>query len=369
MSENGQRKIQVAMCANSLGINGISTVILNYCSNMDLAKFEITILAGTPVENIYKNFCDRIGIHILELPERQTSSRSYYLALNNVLSKSKFDIFHIHGNSATITIELLIAKLNGINIRIAHSHNTTCINMKMHKLLSPLFHLTYTHAFACGKAAGNWLFAGKSFYVIPNGFYTENFKYQDTLRKIIRKKIQVVDKYVIGHIGRFNEQKNQPFLLDIFQYIAVKRRDAYLLLVGTGPDFKKTMALVNQHPYKDRIIVYGESQQPAAMYAAMDVLVFPSRYEGLPVVLLEAQINGLPCVVSDVVTKEVVLDNRIKMLSLQDDYEVWSNAVLSTEQIDRKRFYNDHIQEIERYQIQKDVKILENLYMEFCSQY
>ncbi|MGO5444563.1 glycosyltransferase [Faecalimonas sp. LCP19S3_D12] len=362
------KKIKVCMVANSLEVNGVSNVIMNYCRNIDLNSFAVSIIVGTPVATSYRKECEDLGISIYELPSRRNNKKDYYLALNHLLKKRQFDIFHIHGGSALISIELFIARLHKINVRIAHSHNTTCFHLKTHRLLRPFFKHLYTHAFACGEDAGKWLFDNQKFNVIPNGFCVDRFRYNETTRRTEREKLGIEGKYVLGHIGRFNEQKNHKFLLEIFSEVANRNQQAVLLLVGTGPIYDEVMLLIDQHPYRERIITHEETAEPENLYNAMDIFVFPSLFEGLPVVLLEAQMTGLPCIVSDVITKEVDLGKNVNRLSLCEQPSVWAEQILENHEVDRKEFFEENYRMITRYEIKENVKILENLYKDACSE-
>lgn len=363
MKDNGQsKKISLAMIANDLNINGISTVIANYCMNIDLSRFDITVIAGAPIDVSYKRQFDIQGVHYVELPARKTSAKMFYRALYKEFKNKEYDIVHVHGNSATITIELLIAWLNGIKVRIAHCHNSTCDNKRMHRMMLPLFKRLCTNGLACSILAGKWLFENGKYEVLPNGFYTERFCFDENARKSVRSELNLDEKYVIGHIGRFNNQKNHTFLLEVFTEIAKEREDAVLLLVGNGPNYNKVMQIIDNHPFKDRIVVYGETSETEKIYAAMDVFAFPSKHEGLGIVLLEAQINGLKCVVSDVIPQEVIISDQIILLSLDDDVSEWKDEILKAEPLDRKELYNRNQEKILKYDIRKNVKQLEDFY-------
>lgn len=358
------RKIKVAMVTNHFGITGIGTVIMNYCKALDKEKYDLTILAGQPISEKYEKECLENDIHLVALPSRHGNPKGHYIALWKALRAGHYDIVHDHGSSSMMAIELTIAKLAGVKNRIAHSHNSNCPNMKVHKLLNPYFRTVYTKALACGQLAGNWLFGENNFEVLPNGFHTENFAFSKENRDAIRTELGVENQLLIGHIGRINEQKNQEYLLDIFGEVAAMRNDATLLIVGTGPDEEKIKARVQKHPYKDRIILYGETDNPTAFYSAMDVFVFPSRYEGLPVVLLEAQISGLPCVVSDKITREVDLGD-INWKSIDDDPKQWAKAVLENRResnYERLCYKEKHLSQIEKYNISCSVKQLDEIY-------
>lgn len=359
------KKIKVAMVTNHFGITGIGTVMINYCKALDKNKYDLTILAGQPIAEKYEKECRENGIHLVALPSRHGNPKKHYVALWRALKRGCYDIVHDHGNSSMMAVELTIAKLVGVKNRIAHSHNSTCPNMKVHKILNPYFRTIYTKALACGQLAGNWLFGKSSFEVLPNGFHTGDFAFAKEKREAIRNKLSIKDQLVIGHIGRINEQKNQEYLLDVFEEVAAMQNDTTLLIVGTGPDEEKIKTRVQEHPYKNRIILYGETDNPTAFYSAMDVFVFPSRYEGLPVVLLEAQISGLPCVASTRVTKEVDLGD-INWQSIDDDPKRWADAILSIKyQSEEKRtaYREDHLQKIQNYDITQSVKQLDKVYM------
>ena len=152
--------------------------------------------------------------------------------------------------------------------------------------------------------------------------------------------------------------------MDVFKEVAAIRDDAILLIVGTGPDEEKIKSRVKEHPYRDRIILYGETDSPTALYSAMDIFVFPSRYEGLPVVLLEAQISGLPCVVSDKITREVDLNDLI-WKSIDDTPKQWAKAILSVEYRSEKErivYRENHLEAIQNYDIAQSVKQLDKIY-------
>ena len=359
-----RKKIKLAMVTASFSINGISAVIMNYCRYMDLDRFDITIMAGIPVDSSYKEECERKGICILELPSNKQDSGRYYRALWEALSNG-YDIAHIHGNSAVIAAELFLAYMRGIGIRIAHCHNTSCGHIYLHHLLKPVFHALYTEGFSCSLPAGKWLFQKRKFSIIPNAFDTEKFRFRNEDRLEIREQLHIQNGFLIGHIGRFNKAKNHTFILEVFRKAAEKNPDAYLILVGDGPDFEKIEGQIREHPFRSRIIIYGETQEPEKIYAAMDVFLFPSQHEGLGIVLVEAQISGLPCVVSDVVPREVLLGEQVTLLSLNDDLTLWSNAVMRSKACNRERFYEENVEAIKKYEIVGNVHNLENLYLSF----
>ena len=277
------------------------------------------------------------------------------------MKKSYYDILHVHGNSSAMTIEMIIGKIKKINIRIAHCHNTQK-NSIVKKFLKIVFNKTYTNAFACGDLAGKNLFGKNDFYLMRNGIDTNKYRFNDSIRNNIRNELNISDKIVLGHIGRFNTQKNHTFLLDIFEKVACESDDYVLLLVGDGADFNKIKERIDNSKYKDRIILYGETNTPEILYLAMDLFVFPSLYEGLPLTLIEAQVSGLKCFISDTITKEVILSNQVKSLPINDS-NLWKDEILSSKICeDREKFYTLNIEKINKYNIDKCVKELEEKY-------
>lgn len=361
MATKSNNKISVAMVANNLEINGISSVIMNYCTHINLDEFEICIMAGSGIADCHRIVCEKLGIMVIELPNRKKNSMNYFKALNQSLRKRHFDIIHVHGNQSAIAIELFLGWKNGIKVRIAHSHNTTCMNMKLHRLLKPAFNIFYTDGFACGEAAGQWLFGDKPFTVIPNGFDTKKFKFDEVVRREVRHELGIKNEKVLGHIGRLNDQKNQEFLLQIFDEVAKQDADTKLLMVGTGPKEEEIRRIVENHSYREQIVMYGESNVPERLYSAMDCFVFPSRYEGLPVTLLEAQISGLPCVISDTITQEVVLSESVISIPLSIGSEKWAQVVINAIK-DRKKAKENVERNFEKYEINNTIELLEKQY-------
>lgn len=325
-----KNKIKIAIVAANLELNGISSVIINYCRNINRNKFDITIIAGYPINDILKKECEVLNIPIRKLRNRRKSKIKYYIDLYKNVGKKEFDIFHVNGNSSIMVLELLIAYIKVIKVRIAHSHNTKCTNYKIHNILNPIFQRLYTHAFACGQKAGDWIFKDKEFIIINNGVILEKFIYNKNAREEIRRELKIKDnEFLIGHTGRINSQKNQTFLLEVFEEVCehFKEKTIKLIFVGKGPLFNLLKEKVSNSKYKDNVILYGETPNPEKFYMAMDLFAFPSKYEGLPVTLVEAQISGLHCIISNEITDEICLTEKVSKLCI-DDNRIWINSLI-----------------------------------------
>lgn len=359
------KKIKIVIAATSLEMTGISSVIMNYITYLDKQKYDLTVIAGSKINKLYAEKCKQNAVKLIRLPNKREHTWHYYSLLYKYLSRGKYDIFHVNGSSSTMGIDLMIAKCAGIKIRIAHSHNTTTENMKIHRLLKPLFNLMYTDALACGNEAGKWLFGNNKFTVIPNGFSIDTFKFNEKVRENIRTRLKISDDTeVIGHVGRFNFQKNHDFILRIFESYLQLNPKSVLLLLGNGPDYEKVKAKIQEKQLENKVILYGETNKPNHMYMAMDKFIFPSRFEGLPVTLLEAQITGLPAVISSVITDEVVLSNNVQFETLESSPEKWARDLWTLPKIDRDEFFNSHLLKFKPYEITSSVQKLSRVYDE-----
>lgn len=198
--------IKIAYITKNLAANGITNVIMNYGMRIGKDKFELTIIAGNPVESIYEDKLKQEGIKIVKLPPKKKNPLSYYREMWKEL-KNNYQIVHIHCNSATNVVELMMAKLVGIKVRIIHSHNVTCDHALIHQIFQPILKRLYTHGFACSDAAGKWMFGDSPYEVLPNAFETEKFAFDESSRNTVRKSLNITDKFVIGDVARFNDQK------------------------------------------------------------------------------------------------------------------------------------------------------------------
>lgn len=333
-----EQKIKI-LTINTAGLNrnGITTVMYDYYSRFDNKRFDIhTVADETNNSQVRQSFHEaNIVVHIL--PARKHNTAKYFFALISLIRKYKIDIIHVHGNSATVSIELLAAAIAGCKIRIAHSHNSTCDAKKADHLLRPLFYRVYTHAFACGQLAGEWLFGIRDFKIIKNGRDVNQYAFNEKIREETRKQLGLTDDTMaIGHIGNFNEQKNHTYLIKIFESLQHKKPDSKLFLAGYGHCESNIRSLVKELNLEDKIVFLGVINNVPDILQAMDVMVLPSLYEGLPLVVVEWQIAALPCVISDTVTDECVYTDLVRFESLQNPYEMWAEKIVESVDDNRK---------------------------------
>ena len=319
------------------GYDGISNVALNYYLYQDHDKVKMDFVTINEPLEILKTELERNGDNYYVLEGRNKNVLGYIKRLKNIIKKNKYDIVYVHGNSATMFVELLAAKLAGAKCRIAHSHNTKCDHYIINKMLMPLFSSLYTGCCACSKEAGEFLFGNKKCYVVNNGINVDKYKYNPEVRWALREKYNISDKFVVGHIGRFTHQKNHEFILECFKEVYRRCPDAVLLLVGNGELEEEIKKKARAELPAEAVLFYGTTDKVNEVVQMMDVFLFPSKFEGLGIVAVEAQASGMPCVISDVVPNKVKILDEVEFLSLDEKTDVWAQCILNRRNYDTER--------------------------------
>lgn len=313
------------ICTVRFRMNGITSVIMNYYRNMDRTGMSFDFVVPNEVSSELREEVESTGARIFQIP-RGRKAASYVVKLWRLMKENRYDVVHVHGNSASMLLEFLPAKLAGIPVRIAHSHNTDCSHPDIHKLLRPLLVRSTTHRFACGEAAGEFLFGNASFTVIENGIDPDRFAYQQQLRQEYRLKLGAGDRKVIGHVGNFIRQKNHTFLLDSFAELVKRDPDYLLVLISDGYTLEPMRQKAHDLGIDKQVLFLGKTPDVNRYMQAMDIFVLPSLYEGLPVVLIEAQAAGLPCLAANTVSPEADLTGELNFLPIGDPV-VWAEGI------------------------------------------
>ena len=287
----------------------------------------------------------------------------YNHRLYKFLKKNNYDIVHINSGAFFFTFSCtVICKLIGIKKVIVHSHNTPYISKSkkfLIKLLNPLYRkLTNVHM-ACSKEAATSLFTKTDdVIIIKNGIDTNEFKFNEKIRNDYRKKLNIENKIVYGHVGRFDEQKNHIFLIDVF-YEIQKKQDAVLLLVGTGNLENEIKEKVKQLKIENKVLFLGFRKDISNLLNSIDIFLFPSLYEGLPIAAIESQTSGLPTLVSSGITEEANISNnfhKINTFNIKD----WTKEILNIKQKDRTNAYENTKEK--GFDIKTTAKQLEQIY-------
>lgn len=217
-----------------LQYEGITSVIYNYCSNIDMTGLEISFISSGIVPKGIKAKFNNLG-KIYETSNRKSDTRNYCKEVYRVLKKNKFDVVHIHGNSGTMMIEAFISKICGIPKILVHCHNTNCEHPYINKIMVPIMKSLADIYLACSDISGKWLYGKSGYIVINNAINVKEFRYNAKIRDKYKKQMGLTDCFVMGHTGHFTETKNHGFIVDIFRYVADAESGARLLLIGDGP--------------------------------------------------------------------------------------------------------------------------------------
>lgn len=353
-------------------LNGITSVILNYYRNLNKEDMKIDFVVPNEISEDYKKELNSNGSVVYHIP-RKKKPFAYQKKLYQILKQNQYDIIHIHGNSAMMLLDVLPAKFAKTEVRIVHSHNTTCNYVWIHKILEPIFKLCYTHGFACGEDAGKWLFGNDDFVLLKNGIELEKYKYDEKIRQIYREKIGATNRKVVGHVGNFIEQKNHEFLIDVFAELVKKDENYLLLLISDGALLNHIKEKVKNLNLDNNVIFLGKCTEVYNYLQAMDLFVLPSLHEGLPVVLIEAQASGLPCFVSDKVSKESDLTNSINFIDISN-LKSWIEEInnffvsdIKKNRMEVSRINQDKIS-MQGYDVKKNASIMEELFKKYLNE-
>ena len=340
--------MRVAQIVGKMENGGVEAVVMNYYRHIDRSKVQFDFYADEDSTWIPKDEIESLGGHVYIVPPYQRLHK-YIPALIKLFKDNGYKIVHAHLNTLNI-FPLFAAKRAGVPVRICHNHSTAARGEIKKNILKysfrPFAKVYATHYAACSKHAGEWLFGKKSVErgevtIFNNAIDLEKFKFDPTVRDEVRKELGIEGKFVIGHVGRFCYQKNQDFLIDVFAKVHEQSKNAVLLLVGDGPDRARIEERVKSNPWRDDVIILGNRGDVERIYPAMDVFVFPSRYEGLGMAAVEAQAAGLPCLLSDKMTEEAKITDNAFFLSLESGIEAWSATVCSADSGDKERDYSN----------------------------
>lgn len=336
------RILQVVPCLTQS--NGIAAYISNYYENMDKRDdLEMYFLVFTKSVKDRHEEIEKFGGHIIEI-YKDCNVINYIKKLDLVFKKYKFDIIHCHVPNFGAFI-MPLARKNKVPIRIIHSHVNRSGETLYKKIrndflskISVIFSNTY---FACSNDAGKFLFKNNDFFVINNAIDIKKYSFSDDIREEYRKKLGITDKFVIGEFGRLCNQKNQMFTLDIFSELQKIRQNSVLLLAGDGPLEEKLKKKINLLGLEDKVFLLGSRKDLEKLYNCLDVFLLPSTYEGLGIVLIEAQANGLNCFTSkDCVPQTANVSDLLHYISLEEDSKDWAKSIieqdLSRKNVDTK---------------------------------
>ena len=324
---------------------GLEAFVMNYYRvlvHMDV-QFDYVCMYD---EIAYAREIKSLGGHVYYVPNVKKDYVGYKKALKKILQEGSYHAVHVNMLSAANIVPLRVAHKMGIKKVIAHCHSSSCpglVRNLMNWWNRPFINRYATDKFACAIVAGKWMFGEKAFAngevtVINNAIHIDKFAFSMEKRNRIRQEMGWENKLVIGHVGRFDIPKNHQRMIPVMEEVTKKNPNAVLALIGGKEGlYQKIQEKTDQAGLRDKICFAGKQDDVCSYLCAMDVFLFPSLFEGVPFALIEAQANGLPCVMADSVSEEaVVFPERVSRLSLNESDQVWAENILKMSEIKRE---------------------------------
>ena len=357
--------IRVLHVVTHMNRGGLETMLMNYYRHIDRTQIQFDFLTHREYDGDYGEEIKSLGGIIYHLPVMNPFSVNYLKSLDSFLKNHpEYQIIHVHQDCMSSVI-LKVAQKNGVKVRIAHSHNANQdrnIKYPIKMFYKRSISKYATYLMACSKDAGDWMFGGAPFTVLNNAIDAKKYVYDSSKSMKQREKLGINQgELLVGHVGRFSLQKNHQYLIDIF-YQLQTRVPAKLILVGDkdGSLAKNIEEKVANLGIQDKVIFTGLRSDVEDLMQAMDVFVFPSLYEGLPVSVIEAQASGLPCIISDKVPIQCKVTKLVEQVKLTDDLNTWVDRIVSalnTERIDSYQIIKEA-----RFDIEENAHWLQSFY-------
>ncbi|OPL08172.1 MAG: glycosyl transferase group 1 [delta proteobacterium ML8_F1] len=359
--------IRVLHVFGRLDSGGAESRTMDIYRQIDRSKVQFDFAIHTEDMCFFTDEVKSLGGRIYSFP--RFNGKNYFLYKNswNMFFKEHPEYKIVHGHQTnTAFVYLKEAKANNVPIRIAHSRNSNKENL-IKKHICKLSKLYATHLFAVSKIAGASEFGEKAVNdgivkILPNAIDAKKYSFNKETRKIKRLELGIENEMLIIHIGRFRPQKNHKFLLEVFSEVLMTEPHAKLLIVGDGSLRGEILKEISHRNIEESVIIAGIRSDVPELLQAADILLFPSLFEGLPGVVLEAQAAGLPCVISDKITEEVKVTDLVKYISLNNETLFWAKEVLSCNINNERKKY---IHEITKngYDVETVGKWYENFYV------
>lgn len=365
-----QEPIRIVHNIASLHLGGSQAFVMNMYRNIDRSKVQFDFVVTPETKEGFYDEITNLGGKIFSCPRYKGTNHIQYNKWWDDFFNEHPEYKVIHGHvRSTASIYLKIAKRHGL-VTIAHSHSTSNgngISAILKRIMQLPIRKQADYLFACSDKAGKWLYGEKAitqqnYYMIPNGVDLKRFEFDVNKRNQMRMTLGIKkDMMILGHIGRLSTPKNHKFLLNVFNKYHKINSNSKLLLVGDGELFDCIKEHIDKLNISDVVIMTGSKQNTEDYYQVMDIFVFPSLWEGLPVSVVEAQANGLQCLISDVITHDVDLTDLIQYLPL--DEELWLGAIVEAHKKKRMGLTNENIQRLQPFDALTVANKLQEFYL------
>lgn len=316
---------------NSMGMGGIENFIMNLYRSINREEYQFDFILQSKEEGYFEKEIKELGGNIYKIPRIEKQPLKHLTELRKILKSNEYIAFHRHTDNSVNFMDLAIAQSVNIKNVIVHSHTTSHSKEALNKICRPLLYSFADEHLACGQAAGEWLFGNKKFKIIKNGMQLEKYEYSEEKRNLCREKFGFSSTdIVIGHVGRFSDVKNQKFLIEVFEKISKLNEQYKLIFCGDGELRGELSLYCKENGLDGKVIFLGVRRDINEILQAMDLFAFPSKYEGLGIALIEAQLTSLPCLISKNIPKEALYNNNILQLGIEEsDKEEWCKQIVA----------------------------------------
>ena len=332
--------IRVLHIVGNMNKGGQETFIMNIYRNIDREKVQFDFIVHGP-KGYYEDEILELGGEVYRVTPKTKNLYKYLSDMRSVFKENKFNVVHIHSGTATVFLDALIAKNSGVSNIIAHSHSTQSSNgAVLHKLCRPLLNRFVNYRFACSQSALEWLFGKQHISkqtIIKNSIDVSKYTYNSERRQTIRKNLGLTNELVIGHIGRFHPCKNHQLIVRVFKEVYNKNNNSVLILVGTGQLENEIKNQVKDLGIANNVKFLGLRDDVNDLLQAIDVLIFPSIYEGFPVTIVEAQAAGVPCVISKHLTQELDITPLLNRVDIDASIEIWTQEIFNQYMVNKPK--------------------------------
>lgn len=361
-----KKPVRVLQVVSTLNRGGIETLLLNLFQNIDRSKVQFDFLKLKTGNHDYDDEIVSLGGNIFQVSDYHP--KNIFLGLDSFFKEksNNYDIVHSHIDSLS-SIPLFYAKKYKIGIRIAHGHSYTTFESTrwkypIKKIFEFLIPFTANHYIACNKEVGKRIFKRFNFEVLNNGIDTKLFRFDKVKRDSVRKSLGISNELVVGHVGGFRKVKNHIFLIDVFEALTQIKEDVFLVLIGDGTLKNELEECILEKGMTNKTIFLGSISNVYDYLNVFDLFVLPSIVEGTPLVLVEAQTSGLPCLVSEKVSREVGITPLVKYASLNENPLVWAENILELSKMVNERD-TAYLRIIEKgFDVHDNVRFLEGYY-------
>lgn len=354
---------RILCIVGSMNAGGAETFLMKIHRNIDKEKYQMDYCVSERSPGIYDKEIKELGGKLYYTTPKSKGILKSFITIRKIVKDNQFKYVMRVSQHSLSALELLAAKMGGAKVVIFRSSNSQTggnrFNRILHKLFKPLAMLIPDIKIAPSSEAAKFMFGKKSVKnnkvtLLHNALDTDKYRFNEIYRMQFRKEFNIDNKLVVGHVGRLTNQKNHTFLIEVFSNILKMNKDAILILIGKGELEDLIRNKIKEYGIEENVLMLGVRPDVNEILSAFDLFIFPSFFEGMPNTVIEAQGAGLPCVISNTITSEVVISDLVLMIDLKCSSEYWANSSLTLykNSINNNRYCYQQCLEDKGYDIQ-----------------